>query len=561
MTKQILKKLKNQNKSELFIKITAFLFSLVLIILESNHQLKATRLGVDFVSWGLSAMAPIFKIGYPYINYWGINPPGLLIFTSLWGLLVSSSLQSFHVLYILLLATIVFLTWKILRRFFSSLESLVLFLIFNIFFFSSTTQSQFFPSEINGLVFALIGLCFTLKKKVSKKDIFWASFFFIMAGQMKEVFAFTGLTLFPHLLKAIHLGKKEIKKIIIYASLGILTSLLVLIGYLAINYSLGEYQDILKYKSGQFSLSDSGRFENTLFHSIHYPKERFIYPKYEMAVLLFTSFISFLVYLSLTIKSKKTSKKNNTFALNFNLPKQTMKYSILLFFWIGSTMGYMAQGRYGYKYEIPVVLPMILIIALSIKIIFRSILQFLNIKFSKNLYLFISAILFTIFLLPKKFFFIEHYQDLSSYSLSTHLARWSNLENPGSFGLETYIKNNTNSSDCITSIYGWSVGSQYYYSQRKSCSKYFLINILPGDRYKEYQQELINNPPTAIVYITGNTDMNIEEFEQIAFDFSTVLQNCYKQDNQFSSLYWSNFTKEELSECLLSGIPKNNLNN
>ena len=204
---------------------------------------------------------------------------------------------------------------------------------------------------------------------------------------------------------------------------------------------------------------------------------------------------------------------------------------------------------------------MCLLLFLSIKIIFRSILQFLNIKLSRNLYLFISAILFTIFLLPKKFFFIEHYQDISSYSFQTHRDKWLNLENTGSIGMETHIKNNTKSSDCITSIYGWSVGSQYYYSQRKSCSKYFLVNILPGGKYKDYQNELINNPPKAIVYITGSTDMNIEEFEQTAFDFSTVLENCYKQDNQFSSLYWSNFNKEELSECLLSGIPENKTTN
>ena len=122
-----------KNKINFSIKSIAFIFSLFLIILESYHQLRLTNLGTDFVSWGLSAMAPIFKIGFPYINYWGINPPGLLMFTALWGTIISSSLKSFHVLYIILLISIVFLAWKILNKFFSLIESLVLFVIFNIF--------------------------------------------------------------------------------------------------------------------------------------------------------------------------------------------------------------------------------------------------------------------------------------------------------------------------------------------------------------------------------------------------------------------------------------------
>jgi hypothetical protein len=549
-----------KNKINFSIKSIAFIFSLFLIILESYHQLRLTNLGTDFVSWGLSAMAPIFKIGFPYINYWGINPPGLLMFTALWGTIISSSLKSFHVLYIILLISIVFLAWKILNKFFSLIESLVLFVIFNIFFFSSTVQSQFFPSEINGMVFALIGLYFSLKKKVSKKDFFWASFFFILAGQMKEVFAFTGLTLFPHLLKAIHLGKEEGKKIIIYSLFGISVALLLMIGYLTVNHSLVEYKNVLKFKSEQFSLSDSGRFENTLFHSIHYPKERFIYPKYQMSVLIFTSFISLLVYLSLIIKSKKASKKNDL-SLSFNLPKKTMVYSILFFFYIGSTIGYMSQGRYSGKYEIVSILPMILMIALSVKIIFRTFLEFFKIKLSKNVYLIITIFLFSLFLLPKKFFFLELYQDIKSYDSQAHADRWLNLENPGSFGMETYIKNNTTKDDCITAAYGWGIGRYYYYSQRKSCSKYFLINILPSNKHEEYRNELIGNPPKAIIYGTVATDMDVEEFERTVFNFSKVLEDCYKQDNQFKSLYWANFDSEKQSSCLQIGLPNSDVDN
>lgn len=154
------------------LRFLAIAFSFILVILESNYQLLKPTLGTDFVSWGLSAMAPIFKIGFPYINYWGINPPGLLMFTEIWGTLFGSSIKSFHLLYIILLLIITHLTWKIINRFFSSIESSVIFLVFAVLFFSSTVQSQFFPSEINGIAFSLVGLFFTLKKKCFKKRYF-----------------------------------------------------------------------------------------------------------------------------------------------------------------------------------------------------------------------------------------------------------------------------------------------------------------------------------------------------------------------------------------------------
>lgn len=541
---------------KLLIYLFVILFSSILIILESNSQLGASRLTTDFVSWGISSIAPMFGIGYPYVDYWGINPPGLLMFTAFWGFLAGPSLKSFHILYIILLSCITYLTWKIINRFFNLAESLILFFIFSIIFFSSTVQSQFFPSEINGLFFALLGLYLILKNKVSKKEIFWASFAFILAGQMKEVFAFTGIVIFPHLLKAIHLGKKEVKNILFYSFLGILASFIVILAYLKISHSVGEYKDILDYKSQQFSLNDSEKLGGNLFRGIQFPKERFIYTKYQVPSLMFFSFCSFLVYLSLAIKSKKDLKNSKThLSLSLSFPKKSMSYAILLFFWIGSTIGYIAQGRYGNKYEIQALLPMILIVAFSVKIILKSVLKFFEINLSEKFTTSIIIPLLIAILLPKKLFFVEPYHDFLNYSPNLHINKWFKLENSEDLALENYIKENTNKSDCITAVYGWGIGSHYYYSQRASCSKYFLVNILPKERYQEYQNELLENPPKAIVYIEGGADLNIAQFESNAFDFGKVIKNCYKQDGKFSNLYWSNFNKKEQSKCLLLGIP------
>jgi len=49
--------------------------------------------------------------------------------------------------------------------------------------------------------------------------------------------------------------------------------------------------------------------------------------------------------------------------------------------------------------------------------------------------------------------------------------------------------------------------------------------------------------------------MNINEFEKTAFNFTEVIENCYKQDEEFSNLYWSKFSKEKQSDCLKIGLP------
>ena len=527
-------------------------FSVTLIILESNTQLGEVRLTTDFVSWALSGMAPFFEIGYPYVNYWGINPPGLLLLTTTWGVLVGPSLQSFHILYLLSLSVIVFFVWKIIKKLFTFYESLLLFFIFILIFFSNTVQSQFFPSEINGLLFTLLGLNLILKHKISKKDIFWASFVFILSGQMKEVFAFSGFALLPHLLVRINQSKKQVRDFFFFSTLGIISCLLLLAGYLYINEALLEYRNVINDKSDRFSITDTSRFESNLSRSVNFPKDRFIQFTYQPTVLLFITFISLLMYLSLEIKVREIKKAP---VIYLQLPNWLLEYSIILFFWIGSTIGYMMQGRYGNKYEIQALLPTILIITISVKIISKSLFKLLKIKLSSTLLTSVTFFLLIVFLTPKKFFFLELLANIKNYSVMMHVEKWNNLENKDSLKLEEHIKKNTSKDDCITAVYGWGVGSHYYYSNRRSCSKHFLVNIIAPNNWKEYQNELIANPPKAILYIVGGADIDIKQFESNVFDFSSVIKKCYKQDTEFTQLFWLQ-NGIDTHTCLQSGIPQ-----
>ena len=117
--------------------------------------------------------------------------------------------------------------------------------------------------------------------------------------------------------------------------------------------------------------------------------------------------------------------------------------------------------------------------------------------------------------------------------------------------------NNTKPLDCIDVQHGWNVGQQYYYSQRKPCTRFFLTNILPPERIPEYQAQLVDNPPAALVYITVLTDLDVDAFEQNIFNFSKVLESCFIQDDEFPTLYWPIFKGEKLRKCFETGLPRN----
>lgn len=526
------------------ISSSVFVFSFVIILLESYHQLGEQRVTTDFVSWALSGLAPVFKIGFPYIDYWGINPPGVLLFTAFWGILVGYSLHSFHILYILLISSEVYFIWHFLRKVFSPIESGVIFFIFCITFFSNLVQSQFFPSEINGLFFTLLGLSFCFEPRIKSKQLFFSAFCFIFAGQMKEVFAFGFLALFPHFIYSVHLGRKKIIQFLTFTALGALAALAILILYLILNHALLEYIAILDYKSTQFSFGNMNVFGSNFLQSIQYPFERFIYLQYNVILVLLIAFISTLLFAAL--KAKVTPGQ-----IKISFPKKILEYTVLLSFCFGSLIGSALQGRYGNKYEIQSIFPSLTLLAISLKVILHTSLAALHIKPNKLFGKIVFILLLGVFLFPKKYYFLEQYLDLKNYSVSNHITMIRDLENDKAIRLEKYLHSKTSDSDCITAVYGWGIGSHYYYSQRQSCSRHFLVNILTENFYDEYRKELVENPPKAIIYSKGWADLDTDRFEKTIFDFPKVIAQCYSQDTEFSTLYWRKNTAELTSACIL----------
>lgn len=538
----------------------AALISIFWITAQSSRQLAANRLTTDFISWALTSMAPIFGIGRPYADYWGINPPGVLLMTGGWGFLIGSSLRSFHILYVLCLAMIVWLVWKVLGRVFVLLEQVVLFTLFCIFFFHSSVQSQFFPSEINGLLCATAGLWLILKPKPTQKNIFWAHVLFILAGQMKEVFALQGLSLLPHLLIAWNQGWVQTRRYLVAGIGGVGAAAVILIGYLWVNGALPEYRAINAYKSAAFSIMDVEKIGSRVYRSIQFPRDRFFYARYQVPIVLFVSAVAAMVALSSRIQGTQVGvrKRNQQVKLSLLISKKAIVYAVIACYWFGALLGYAMQGRYGNKYDIEPLLSVLIILALAARVITLMLWQLTKRPTTQLVGAGITLVSLMgtgILTMPQKAFLVEPITVMRDYSLRDHLWNWRRAEAPDVLALEQKIADRTTKRDCITSVYGWGIGDVYYYSQRPSCSKYFLVNILPADAYGEYAQALVDRPPKAIVYTHAGADLNTERFETEVFDFPTVLASCYRQDDTYQTLYWLEKPDNEASACISQGVP------
>lgn len=533
------------------------------ILLQSYYKLETPLLRADFISTLVPGIAYFHKLGSPYLNYWEIRPPALQFITGLWGFLIGSSLHSFHLFYLFFLTGIMFLSWMILSKLFSFYEKVLIYAIFALIFFTNSVQTQFFPPEINGLFFSLLGLRFALKKNPSNKDFFWSSFFFIIAGQMKEVFAITGLSLLPHLVIKVFSSKQKLKTFVMNILGGIILAIATVLSYLLFTHSLLAYREVLQYKSEIFDPTNFSVLFTRLSPTFNYLTHRFLAIPYNVWFLMGGTLLIGFFWLKKNI-IKITSKKDQQiiqFIFSHQLSQKIILGTVAFCYGIGALLGYLMQNRYNHIYDIAILFAFILLLGLMGKMFAYFLFDLFSFKkINKNIYLFspvFTFLLIGLLLMPRKQIWSEDFYQLKAYNPQIHFSRWLNAESAADTKLETKIKNNISSSSCIDVQHGWNVGQQYYYANRRPCTRFFITNIIPAERIAEYQSQLVNNPPAALIYFTTLTDLNVENFEKNIFDFTKVINNCFIQDDEFPTLYWPAAEGMKFKECFRTGLPEN----
>ncbi len=531
------------------------LFTAFSILVQSYYKLQTPILRADFISTLIPGIAPFEGAGSPYLDYWEVRPPALPMMTGLWGAIVGKSLWSFHLLWAGFLAAIMAMSWKILGRLFSFYEKIIVYLAFAVFFFANSVQTQFFPPEINGLFFCLAGLVFALKKNPSNRDVFLSSLLFIVAGQMKEVYAFAGLSLLPHLVVSFYSSPRKFWQFLGSTVGGVVSGLVIVVGYLLAIGSLTAYGELLAYKSQVFSPLNFGALGVRLSPGLKYLAHRFLFIPYNLLLLPFAAGLSLLFWSKkkLVFASKKT-QQSLSLTISKSLGGEILVGAVAVCFSLGLLVGYLMQNRYNHIYDIAILPALILGIALSAKVLAGLLPAFLPANYKQWLPV-LSLGLLAILLLPKQDLLVENWSQVRGYSPGSHLHRWLDVEKDAHIPMELKIMNNTSPKDCIDVQHGWNVGQQYYYSQRQPCTRFFLTNILPPEKASEYQQELVSNPPAALVYFTELTDLNVEEFDKNIFNFSEVIDRCFIPDDDIDKLYWPAAEKQEFAECFMTGLP------
>ncbi len=508
-----------------------------------------SKIGTDVVSWVLPADSLLNGRGAPYKDYWDTKPSGIILFLSIWTLLIGKSIHAFRLLHVSLICICVFgivrLYYKIFPRvLFAGLSILTI-----IVFLSPRIQTQFLTIELFALSFVLVGLNILVTEKVSfYKRGFWSAFLILFGGQIKESYAPTILSLIPFVGYVAVLYKSQLKKTIIHIALGLFSCLFLLMVFLLLNNSLLAYLEVLRYLS---KISNPSAIEK----AIEFPKSTFIYLQYPMLLFFL---VTLIVYLYSKYKLKEIDvvtqgkKGVSTLQIFTKLTPRIAAMGIAIFYSVGSWAGFMIQNRFSSHYDIQMVFPIMILISVSTYLAVLSISRYVLRKkrsiSSQKIAIYIISIVVLIIAFPKKEYFVEY-----PYKEATPAKFLSNLkvgQNPD-LSLEKAIQAHTKPTECILHVYGWGVGTTYFYAQRKPCSRFFLVNLVSYKFENEYKTSLINNPPAAIVYTLGGADMDTATFEKNVFNFHNVVAACYRQDASHKELYLPRLRGEALKSCIL----------
>ena len=109
---------------------------------------------------------------------------------------------------------------------------------------------------------------------------------------------------------------------------------------------------------------------------------------------------------------------------------------------------------------------------------------------------------------------------------------------------------------CLQVAYGWNTGVYYYYNRTNPCSRFFLANhlLLDKDLASDFRSDLLDNPPSAIIYQTAGAGIDIQLFERSVFPYTDVLSNCYVK-SELPNLYIQKYNESGmLVNCVKDAI-------
>ncbi len=529
-----------------FFAVSTQLILLVLLTLFNYYIYNTPKISTgNSAARVLLAVGQPFHIGRPYTDLFEYVPPGLLIALTTWIDAFGISMYSFRALHALLVFTSGLLLILILRKVlrFWPAEVAVFFPLL-ITVFSRAIQTDIFSIESFGTTFALAGLTALLYITHPVTKLALGSGLLFAASQIKETFLLCGLALlYPYIDVLRKRPLLESIKIFLASLYGPLAVVALLVSYVVFHDAVGGYIYVLQRKLELVQkYTISGAIENLEvvinFYAVNYLAR----------IKILTELTIISIGLTLLLGMWNYSKTKKLFVL-----KKGVMYSSVttLLFCFGIFGGFMIYGQISHGMRmLSIGIALYILIGMLIAYPLRALTELIPQRFLRGIVQIISAVIIAYLLLPN-YLVLRDYQ----YNVAPQVSY--------DYFVENKIISKVSPEECILHLYGWEVPQTYIYTKRRPCTKFFLANLVVGRpaRIKEYQDEVVSNPASAIIFNTAGTDLNLPAFDQTVINFPQILKHCYTRDPEVVQymdyffapvdLYFKNedLDQEEMRKC------------
>lgn len=551
----------------------------LLVLLNFYSWIFEVRFEGDIASRMLLVLGPSLGFGSPYKDLWEIIPPGYILILQIWSAIFGGDILFFKILHLTITALTAVFLFLVLKRYFRSFIFVPVISFAAFVLYSPAIQSMYISSEIFGLLFSLIALTCLLYIKNPFWKIGLATALFFIAGQMKDPFLFGIFAIFPVAAWEFFSHSSFLVKVKLFFSgvLGIAIPGTCLFTYLLLMGSLRSYVKVLNYKTQFRTGIDLIQFFFKSWQAYEYVQG--ILQRWFVAtgILLFIYLLFKILFfirkkVQFKIKSKVISASIKTATYTF-----TERYFItmgMVLYVFGNFLGMSLQGSFSTHYLIQGIVPLYLFLGIVCSSILLPISRGLE-KVSGPLVAKTILFIVVIFLLLPKSYYLRSYSYYYHYGgfgekpspliLLSYLTKPAPVKNTVQDEVEQLIDARVPEGRCIMYVYGWHVASVYIYAKRPPCTRFFLPNIVGLDWQKEeYRKAILNNPPAALLYDTGGSDINWVKFEDEVINFSKIIKNCYVVDPKYinfnkvfpTTLFWPKYEGDELKACVQKAAEK-----
>ncbi|MEY4571714.1 MAG: hypothetical protein RLZ10_925, partial [Bacteroidota bacterium] len=401
------------------------------------------------------------------------------------------------------------------------------FYIFSILLFclvlSDFFIKMFFPSEIIGVTLVLAAIIFLSKQNT----IFYFLGFLCchIAGQTKEVFVFAAFAIAIYLILQ---GINTIKVIFLFSSSLVLVLFIEYLFLMRIK-AVGSYLEIIEFKSEIFKFN----LEVTL---IKLPIKFLLsyLDNYTLAGLMTP-----LIIVIVSLIQWRITRRNEKFA---NLGNLSLKFiasiNLNCLLAISIFFGMLWQGAgFGEHYALAL-MPFIIIVIYHLLIA----------SYSKHK---LIAIITCWFLLIPSVDILnltsrQIFKNFNNISMS--FPKIISEQETDQFQLAV--------KRCLQVAYGWNPGVYYFYNKINPCSRFYLANHLIADKDLaiKFRKDLVENPPSEIIYQTARSGIDFELFEKTVFPYPLIISNCYVK-SEIPNLYIQKFNEnKKLVNCIQNAL-------